>query len=92
MALRRSPSIRFRTIALNELHGVTFFMATGSLYEIYPHRSNKSCAISTLERLTRIRGVVWLYTPISPKDPVLFFAMRKTDEGLNVLVSIISLP
>ena len=79
-------SIYFRTVDFSKLFGITFFYASGTLFQIYPHYNPSSCAMAAIEGMTCQRAALWIYMPITPADPVRCFAFRHKVGRLDILV------
>ncbi|POR31267.1 Uncharacterized protein TPAR_08516 [Tolypocladium paradoxum] len=75
-----TSSTQFRTIDLSQTTGITFFFCRGEIYAVHAHTRVAPCAQSTYQRLSRRRqrSVVWVYVPISKKDPIAALGTRSS--------------
>ncbi|KAM3556714.1 hypothetical protein ARSEF4850_005409 [Beauveria asiatica] len=62
--------LRFNTIDLGLVHGLTFFFNEGGIYGIHAHTARSWCAQQTYQRLpTREKSYdTWIYVPVSRPD------------------------
>lgn len=80
---------RFGTARLDSVDGLTFFFSQDRLLAVYPHRSDRDCAITACRRLSRQsqQHLVWVYFPVAHSDTVTALAVRHSKQGRNILVS-----
>ena len=81
-----SRQIRFRSINLNAITGVTFFFVGEWLQHLFPHRDQSSYTALIMEKAAYIRNVVWVYVPITRDDPVTLFGVNQSCGKVNILV------
>lgn len=73
----------FRTIRLAETRGLTFFYVNGKAHTIHVHTLKEPNAMATFDTIpSSLKDyVTWVYLPLSPKDPMTNFGVRKLGDS-----------
>lgn len=84
--LRPKDWLRYRTVDLAKIRGITFFYHFTSLVGIHVHDSSHSCASATFNRLLnwRPKVTVWVYLPIARRDRVVAVGVRGAYDTIQV--------
>ncbi|KAM3557855.1 hypothetical protein MY1884_004305 [Beauveria asiatica] len=75
--------LRFNTIDLGLVHGLTFFFNEGGIYGIHAHTARSWCAQQTYQRLpTREKSYdTWIYVPVPRPDYIAAMGICCSIEG-----------
>ncbi|KAF5665975.1 hypothetical protein FHETE_6438 [Fusarium heterosporum] len=78
-------TMKFRTISLDRVTGLTFFYTPYRMYGIHGHTVDEPSAVHTLERLPRNLQdrLIWVYVPIPPGERIL--GMGQVDQFCNMM-------
>jgi hypothetical protein len=66
--------LRFHTLDLTAVTGITFFLKGATMVAIHAHTRSQPNAWVTYEAIQDVRGMkycVWIYIPLAPRDTVL---------------------
>ncbi|CAH0020516.1 unnamed protein product [Clonostachys rhizophaga] len=71
-------SMRFSTIDLHAVTGLTFFFSHNKVYAIHPHTPSSPDATKTFNRFSRQRraSLAWVYLPLPRGDEIISFGIR----------------
>lgn len=74
----RDGAVRFRTVDLCNITGLTFFYFRGYMMGVHAHTAHSSTATSTLDEISAIdpKYLIWAYVPISSKDSLVRIGVR----------------
>ncbi|QGI76672.1 hypothetical protein CEK25_001578 [Fusarium fujikuroi] len=74
----RYGAVRFRTVDLCNITGLTFFYFRGYMMGIHAHTADSPTATSTLDEISAIdpKYLIWAYVPISSKDSLVRIGVR----------------
>ncbi|CAG9936468.1 unnamed protein product [Clonostachys rosea f. rosea IK726] len=80
-------SMRFSTIDLHVVTGLTFFFSHNKIYAVHPHTPSSPDATKTFNRFSRQRraSLAWVYLPLPRGDEIISFGIRlKIVDGRTV--------
>ncbi|CAH0048133.1 unnamed protein product [Clonostachys solani] len=80
-------SMRFSTIDLHVVTGLTFFFSHNKVYAVHPHTPSYPDATKTFDRFSpqRQASVAWVYLPLPRGEEIISFGIRlKTVDGRTV--------
>ncbi|KAK7217874.1 hypothetical protein V2G26_005877 [Clonostachys chloroleuca] len=71
-------SMRFSTIDLHAITGLTFFFSHNKVYAVHPHTPSSPDATKTFNRFSRQRraSLAWVYLPLPRGDEIISFGIR----------------
>ncbi|VUC22541.1 unnamed protein product [Clonostachys rosea] len=71
-------SMRFSTIDLHVVTGLTFFFSHNKVYAVHAHTASSPNATKTFEQFSRLRqaSVVWVYLPLPKGEEIISFGIR----------------
>ncbi|KAG5794703.1 hypothetical protein H9Q69_006230 [Fusarium xylarioides] len=77
-AFIRYGAVRYRTVDLRDITGLTFFYFRGYLMGVHAHTADSPTATSTLDEISTIdpKYLMWAYVPISSKDSLVRIGVR----------------
>ncbi|EWG36253.1 hypothetical protein FVEG_14644 [Fusarium verticillioides 7600] len=78
----RDGAIRFRTVDLCNITGLTFFYLRGCIMGVRAHTADSPTAKATLDKISTIhpKYLMWAYVPISSKDSLVRIGVRDSME------------
>jgi hypothetical protein len=80
----RPGSIRYRTVNLLKITGLTFFFLRGFIMAVHSHTANAPVAAPTVQHFSRYERdhMIWTYIPISSTDSLLRIGVGDTWQRL----------